>query len=165
MAQFPSRPNATLITLDTEFIEDGVTIDLLSIGMVRSDGLEYYAEPAEADHSKASDWVATNVLPHLEGRTKPRAQIRDEIILFAGHSPEFWGWYADYDWVALCQLHGTMMQLPGRWPMFCRDFRQVTSGIELPKQSVRIDGPEHHALSDARWLMRAMRWHAEQEVT
>ena len=36
------------IWFDTEFIEDGRTIDLLSIGMVRDDGLEYYAEPQEA---------------------------------------------------------------------------------------------------------------------
>ena len=35
--------------LDTEFIEDGRTIDLLSIAIVCEDGREYYAEPAEAD--------------------------------------------------------------------------------------------------------------------
>ena len=37
------------ICFDTEFIEDGRTIDLLSIGLVREDGATYYAEPAEAD--------------------------------------------------------------------------------------------------------------------
>ena len=37
------------IFFDTEFIEDGKTIDLLSIGAVRDDGETYYAEPAEAD--------------------------------------------------------------------------------------------------------------------
>lgn len=29
--------------LDTEFIEDGVTIDLISIGIVSDDGREFYA--------------------------------------------------------------------------------------------------------------------------
>jgi 3' exoribonuclease, RNase T-like len=31
------------IFYDTEFIEDGRTIDLISIGMVAEDGREYYA--------------------------------------------------------------------------------------------------------------------------
>lgn len=34
---------------DTEFIEDGRTIDLVSIGIVCEDGREYYAVSAEAD--------------------------------------------------------------------------------------------------------------------
>ena len=35
-------------------------------------------------------------------------------------------YYADYDWVALCQLYGRMLDLPGRWPMFCRDLKQLS---------------------------------------
>lgn len=143
------------ICFDTEFIEDGRTIDLLSIGFVREDGAMYYAEPAETDRSRASEWVQENVLPYLTGPVKPRAQIAREVVEFAGDGPEFWAWYADYDWVALCQLFGTMMDLPDGWPMFCRDFRQVTDGSALPTQDEQ-DGPEHHALSDARWLARAM---------
>ena len=50
---------------DTEFIEDGKTIDLLSIGIVSDDGRAYYATSAEADRSKASPWVR-------EGLRKPR---------------------------------------------------------------------------------------------
>lgn len=141
------------IFFDTEFIEDGRTIDLLSIGMVREDGETYYAEPVETDRSRASEWVRENVLPYLNGPMKTRERIADEVIAFAGDAPEFWAWYADYDWVALCQLFGTMMDLPIGWPMFCRDYRQVTSGESLPKQD-KQDGPEHHALSDARWLAR-----------
>ena len=144
------------ICFDTEFVEDGRTIDLLSIGMVREDGATYYAEPAETDRARASEWVAENVLPYLAGPIKPRAQIASEVVTFVGPDPEFWAWYADYDWVALCQLFGTMMDLPTGWPMFCRDFRQVTDGDALPIQDEQ-DGQEHHALSDARWLARAMR--------
>lgn len=47
---------------DTEFIEDGKTIDLISIGIVAADGREYYAVNCECDYSKASDWVLENVL-------------------------------------------------------------------------------------------------------
>ena len=35
------------IFFDTEFIEDGKTIDLISIGMVREDGETYYASSPE----------------------------------------------------------------------------------------------------------------------
>lgn len=51
--------------LDTEFIEDGKTIDLLSLGMVGETGLERYWVNSDADLSKASDWVKQNVIPHL----------------------------------------------------------------------------------------------------
>ena len=34
---------------DTEFLEDGKTIELLSIGIVRADGQEYYAVISDAD--------------------------------------------------------------------------------------------------------------------
>jgi hypothetical protein len=46
-----------LYWLDTEFIEDGVTIDLISIGIVAEDGRELYLLNWECDYSKASDWV------------------------------------------------------------------------------------------------------------
>jgi hypothetical protein len=142
------------VFFDTEFIEDGKTIDLLSIGLVREDGVTYYAEPEEADRGRASEWVAENVLPSLTGPQKPRAVIAQEIVAFVGDSPEFWAWYADYDWVALCQLFGTMMDLPNGWPMYCRDFKQVCDerGIHLSQNDSR-----HNALGDAQWLAAAMR--------
>lgn len=48
--------------LDTEFIEDGKTIDLISIGIVAEDGREYYAINSECNFNNASDWVVDNVL-------------------------------------------------------------------------------------------------------
>lgn len=51
--------------IDTEFLEDGKTIDLLSIGIAAEDGREYYAQSIHANLSRANDWVARNVLPHL----------------------------------------------------------------------------------------------------
>jgi 3' exoribonuclease, RNase T-like len=48
--------------VDTEFIENGSTIDLISIGIVADDGREYYAINRDCDFSKASDWVEENVL-------------------------------------------------------------------------------------------------------
>jgi len=148
--------NANRIWFDTEFIEDGQTIDLISIGMVRSDGATYYAETDQWIPGKASQWVKDNVLVHLKGGDciKPRDVIAREIVEFAGEKPEFWAYYADYDWVALCQLFGTMMQLPDGWPKFCRDIKQKCVDLgnpQLPAQS----GVEHHALADALWNKKA----------
>lgn len=142
------------IWFDTEFIEDGKTIDLLSIGMVKDDGSVFYAECAEADHSKASDWVKANVLPHLTGRVYPRHIIAEGIKQFVGAKPEIWAYYADYDWVALCQLYGTMMDLPKGWPMYCRDVKQLCDSLGNPKLPEQVGG-EHHALSDAKWTKQA----------
>ena len=45
------------IFFDTEFIDTGRKIHLISIGLVRADGEEYYAESKDVDLSRACDWV------------------------------------------------------------------------------------------------------------
>lgn len=61
------------IFYDTEFLEDGRTVELISIGLVADDGREYYAVNSEApwDRIKQNDWLVRNVLPSLPltGRT------------------------------------------------------------------------------------------------
>lgn len=147
---------------DTEFIEDGKTIDLMSIGIVAEDGREFYAESNECDLSRASPWVKENVIPHLihgyEGRVHmSRKAIGNAVVSFVGtEKPELWAYYADYDWVALCQLFGTMMDLPKGWPMYCRDVKQIADMLGNPKLPEQGRG-EHHALDDAKWTKQA--WH------
>lgn len=155
---------------DTEFIEDGKTIDLISIGVVSEDGRSYYAISTEFKARKASQWVKDNVLAHLPPRHvnlgdpsvsprlkeeslawKSRAQIKADLINFVtGDKPEFWGYYSAYDHVALCQLFGAMIDLPKGWPMFTRDLIQECKRIGNPKLPEQGKG-EHHALADARW--------------
>lgn len=102
------------IFFDTEFYENGRTIDLISIGMVREDGDTLYFETDFAkEKASSSDWLIQNVRPHLTGQEMSRGAIASEIITFAGDKPEFWTYYADYDWVVLCQLYGRMIDLPG----------------------------------------------------
>jgi len=139
---------------DTEFIEDGKTIDLMSIGIVAEDGRSYYAECEECDLSRANDWVKANVIPHLSGEKKPRAVIAKDIKGFLGDKPEIWAYYADYDWVAFCQLYGKMIDLPKGWPMYCRDVKQWCDHLGNPKLPPQ-DTAEHNALNDARWTKRA----------
>jgi hypothetical protein len=138
------------IFFDTEFIDNGRTIDLISIGMVREDGSKLYCESEECDLTKASPWVQRHVIPHLVGNGMSRARIAEDVQWFVGSRPEFWGFYADYDWVALCQLYGPMMEIPDNWPRFCLDLQQEAYlwGESLPG---RKDGREHNALADALW--------------
>jgi hypothetical protein len=146
------------IWFDFEFIEDGKTIDPISIGMIRDDGKTYYAEFSDCDLSRCDDWLRKNVVPKLERTVKvmkPKNAIKQEIIDFVGPDPEFWAYYAAYDWVALCQLYGRMMDLPEGWPMLCRDVKvfQLDKGhIEMPGQDPET---EHHALHDAIWTRQA----------
>lgn len=144
------------IWFDTEFIEDGKTIDLLSIGMAREDGKELYLENLSADVSRASPWVRDNVVAHLDlvRHGVSHAEIGPKVLAFAGEKPEFWAYYADYDWVVLCQLFGTMMDLPEGWPKFCLDVKQLCHFRGNPKLPEQTSG-EHHALADAKWTRQA----------
>lgn len=152
---------------DTEFIEDGKTIDLISIGIVAEDGRTYYAISKEFKPKKASQWVKDNVLSKLPSRKisfydsprvkeewrawKSREQIKKDIIDFIGEDkPEFWAYYADYDHVALCQLFGKMIDLPKKYPMYTNDLKQLCMSKGNPKLP-KIDN-EHNALDDAKWV-------------
>jgi hypothetical protein len=168
---------------DTEFIEDGKTVDLISIGIVAEDGRELYLQNRDAKFKNASDWVYRNVYPslthfHLAGQPdcqaarepgdflgngqchKPgcpwrcHSRLKDDLKAFCDPSkygkPVLWGYYSAYDHVALCQIFGTMMELPDGWPMYTRDLKQYCDSLgnpELPKQGKG----EHDALADARW--------------
>lgn len=118
---------------------------------MREDGATLYLENRDCDLSRASEWVKENVLPHLQGGPAHNtAGIAHMVKKWAGENPEFWGYYADYDWVVLCQLYGTMMDLPKGWPMYCRDIKQLCDSLGNPKLPEQGKG-EHHALADARW--------------
>lgn len=90
--------------------------------------------------------------------------------------PEFYAYYADYDWVVFCWLFGTMMDLPKGFPMYCRDLKQMideecdyinslaqekSPGCPLvthksmkenhPNYPKQDESKQHNALEDARW--------------
>lgn len=142
--------------IDTEFIESGPhhPIDLLSIGIVAEDGRKLYLENDEADREKASDWVKENVIPKLTGPAVSLSTIRDMVLDFCDPDdfgkPEFWGYYADYDWVVFCQIFGRMVDLPKGFPMFCNDLKQLCIELGNPKLPKNETG-NHNALQDAIW--------------
>ncbi|RMI29105.1 polyadenylate-specific 3'-exoribonuclease AS [Nocardia stercoris] len=142
---------------DCEFIEDGVTIDLVSIGVVCEDGREYYAVSTEFDERKAGPWVRRNVLPKLPAPASPlwrdRATIRDELYRFLvprpAVEPQLWAWVGAYDHVALCQLWGSMVDLPGNLPRYTNELRQYWDMSGRPPLPPVPKGA-HDALTDAR---------------
>jgi len=144
------------IFFDTEFIEDGKTIQLISIGAVKPNGDTFYAVSNEYDPATASQWVVDNVLNHIPDTQlkMSKAEIAKAFKDWCGDNPEFWAYYADYDWVVLCQLFGTMMDLPEGWPMYCRDIKQLCDSIGNPQLPEQGEG-EHCALNDAMWNMEA----------
>lgn len=142
------------IWFDTEFIERGPwhPIRLISLGAVREDGKIFYMESAEFYEHEASTWVQENVIAKLKypkGERHLQRAIAHEFQKFAGEKPEFWAYYADYDWVVLCQLFGTMIALPDGWPMWCRDVKQYADFLGNPKLPRQDESKEHNALDDA----------------
>lgn len=147
---------------DCEFIEDGQTIELVSIGVVDEAEREFYAVSTEFDAGRAGPWVREHVLPQLPSAGsslwRSRDRIRDELYSFLtahGSDIELWAWYAAYDHVALAQLWGAMPALPPKVPKFTRDLRQqweVVGKPKLPAPPVNA----HDALADAKHNLR--RW-------
>lgn len=141
---------------DTEFIEDGTTIELVSIGVVDERGREFYAVSTEFDPGRAGPWVRDNVLDKLPSPADPawcdRATIRDNLLKFLCRDRErveLWAWFAAYDHVALAQLWGDMPALPRELPRFTRELRQRWEDVGKPSlPSPPADA--HDALADAR---------------
>lgn len=148
--------------IDSEFLDDGETINLFSIGIKADDGREYYAVNQEADFNRVwcdhkFGWFRENVMPTIDvrGDGKAKYEIAKEVEAFCTipeDPPEFWGYYASYDWVAFCQLWGPMLSIPRHFPKYIMDVKQYAklSGVQLPPNP-----KVHHALEDARWIRQA----------
>ncbi|PJN31327.1 hypothetical protein CG717_16305 [Streptomyces sp. CB02613] len=170
----------TRIFYDTEFIEDGKTIGLISIGMVReSDGKELYLVNRDMPirRIRRHPWLMKNVVPSLpKGHgdrrnhvpvswlfdyTDPLVKRRDTIaadvrrFITDTTNPQLWAWYGAYDHVALAWLFGPMSDLPTGIPMWTNDLRQEAERLGNPQLPEQPSGV-HNALADARHnLVRA----------
>lgn len=156
--------------IDTEFMERHGALVPISIGIVCEDGRELYLVSNEFDGRQANDWVKKNVLTKLppESTWKDIDTISREIQRFVDEPvivskeiklrPQFWAYFASYDWVCFCWLmNGVMIDLPKGWPAFCMDLKQSMTErgmVEsfLPEKNRKV---QHNALEDARWLKRA----------
>ncbi|MCW2900003.1 MAG: hypothetical protein JWO67_2268 [Streptosporangiaceae bacterium] len=159
---------------DTEFLENGSTVRLISIGMVTDDGRELYRvarDPALITAAWEHPWLRENVIPSLPVKAHPYGHggwiwdrehpdwpnvahrediaiaVRDFIV--AVPDPQLWAWYGAYDHVALCQLFGPMSSLPDGVPMWTNDLKQECVRLGDPMVPPMPAG-EHNALADAR---------------
>lgn len=164
--------------VDTEFIEAPNTIDLISLGIKCEDGRTLYAESTCFDERKAHKWVLDNVIANLRwygndskgfcncfvqnaGTPQEKVEVFGTIIFISSavldfigtDKPEFWGYYADYDWVVFCWLFGKLIDLPKGWPMYCRDLKQLADEVGKPKFKKPVIGLRN-ALEDAKWNER-----------
>lgn len=122
------------------------------------DGREYYAVSKEFDLRNVHRWLWRNVMPHLPPFSDPswrsREEILEDIVDFCDKDlygwPEFWAYYAAFDWIAFCWIFGPMGLMPHGWPQYCLDIKQLAvsrGNPDLPEQP----GKQHDALADARW--------------
>lgn len=172
---------------DTEFLENGATIELISIGIVNEDGEAYYAVNAAVSESlnesdlgsriAASNWLMTNVVPHLplhseakryhgvpsnkwmpppldmsSTEVRPAWVIANEVREFlaeGGDDIELWADYGAYDHVALMQLWGPMIRRPKHVPMFTHDIQQAARMVGALRHLPEQEGTAHNAMEDA----------------
>lgn len=145
---------------DTEFYENGKTIELISIGVVCEDGSEFYAEVQDFEFHKADDWIRENVKPYMTGETMYKYEIAEylyDFVMSKTDNPIFWAYYADYDWVVFCQLFGRMIDLPKGFPMYCNDLKQEMVRLGIDKAPIENE-QEHNALADAKWAKDVHKW-------
>jgi hypothetical protein len=154
---------------DCEFIEDGRTIEFVSIGVVDETGREFYAVSTEFDPARAIGWVRANVLDKLPSPAdqawRPLSRIREDLLAYLTEPRgqiELWAWMAAYDHVALAQLWGDMRALPRVIPRFTHELRQRWEDAGRP---VLPEAPQdqHDALADARHNLA--RWRALADFT
>jgi hypothetical protein len=158
---------------DTEFVEDGRTIDLISIGIVCEDGRELYRvvnSGATISRAVQHPWLRKHVVPSLPIKllatasgwdwapahldfpcVATRSEVAEDVRKFLTATPtcELWAWYGSYDHVALSQLWGRMVDHPNGIPMWTNDLRQECHRLGDPQMPTQESG-EHNALADAR---------------
>lgn len=164
---------------DAEFLENGRTIDLISIGIVAEDDRELYLVNEKAGRGKLQrrirrhPWLMNNVVPNLplgEGSKQDLGgwwgfdedspaivsldHIRRAVRQFIRPSQvELWAWCGAYDHVALMQLFGLMAEKPSWFPSYTHDFQQLLDehGILDDQLPTQAEG-QHNALADAKHL-------------
>lgn len=160
---------------DTEFLDNGSTVQLISIGMVDENGNAYYAVVSDTElmrDAMTHPWLPDNVMCHLPGHldtrtgwtwtwdrahkdfgnVKPRTQIAADVAAFLldpGEPVELWAWFSAYDHVALAQLFGPMVALPDGIPMFTHEL--VQRWKERGQPALPVQHSAHQALTDAYW--------------
>jgi hypothetical protein len=144
---------------DTEFIDNGQTIDLISIGMINDNGDTFYRVSSEFDVDAVLEhpWLSDNVWPHIENdvayeNTYTKAEIAKDLLKFVdGHRHiEFWAFCGAYDFVALRQLFGRGIDGPSWLPFYYNEIQSLARLTNSHIIRTLTDKERHHALKDAK---------------
>ena len=135
-------------------------------------GMNYIQFKRLVNHfGKSNEQIAKEIKHFVANR--PIENNKEQWILdYDTQDVQFYGYYADYDWVVFCWLFGRMIDLPKGFPMYCIDLKQTLDekvinhlerwnfptfrfedGIKKLKEHENYPKQtnEHNALADARW--------------
>jgi hypothetical protein len=164
--------NAELLKLEADFLEKQRRI----IGYAPVLNAEFSYSNFKRllkKYGKSNTEIATEIKKFCQDEVavfKVDGKLVGAVDPYRGN-PEFYAYYAGYDWVAFCWLFGKMMDLPNGFPMYCRDLKQIIdafcyndkawegtcNGFEKRLELLKsFDGyPKqdnaHNALDDAHW--------------
>jgi hypothetical protein len=140
--------------------------------------LSYEGTYGKTYHPDLMEWNKSGLKNLLRWHGKSKARIAKEVTEYVYKTSEindpnaianweevkhkfpveFYGYFADYDWVVFCWLFGRMIDLPKGFPYFCMDLKQmmVERGIGAEWKYNNCPDPEgeHDALIDAKWNMK-----------
>jgi len=168
------------IFYDTEFLEDGKTIELISIGLIREDGKELYLinKEMEIDRIFRDDWVRENVLHDIfHDMLIGYTEAGGDITNFYFRKLDFWYLLQEYGntkneiceeilkfvgknpifYADTCAYdHVVLCQLFGKMIDIPKGWRYYTRDIRQTIDELKFDTSkvhnlnEHNALSDAK---------------
>lgn len=72
-------------------------------------------------YGKSNEQIAKEVKEFVDPEKKRYNKFGEYTLT----KPDFYAYYADYDWVCFCWLFGCMIDLPDGFPMYCRDLKQM----------------------------------------
>ena len=141
----------TNIFIDTEFT-DLENMDLISIGLVSTDGRQFYAERDDFDVGLCSEFVRSNVLPLLRA---PSASVMSNEAL----KPAVASWIASFEaeGAVICFDHVVDWAL--LWYLYDKNSpkwlgaRNIKANLDLIAREnffVEAGLVQHHALNDAK---------------
>lgn len=123
-------------------------------------------------YSKSNKQIAVEIVKFIALSSCDCDRNENDYKICKKHNIEFYAYYADYDWVAFCQLFGIMNDLPNGFPKYCINLKQTLDekasvyddrfmnskesfecrlGYIKNKDSYPKQTNEHNALADARW--------------
>lgn len=132
-------------------------------------------------YGKTNEQIAEEIIDFCKPISRKAYELGVDMVIEPVNFPEFYAYYADYDWVVFCWLFGKMTNLPKGFPRYCIDLKQmIDEEVSIKKKtmlSTQVESNlkssfiskddilktlksmpnypkqenEHDALSDAKW--------------